>query len=1293
MYRVWEITPPAGYTGQGIVNSYSYQTDPKVGDIRRTDNLAFYPNSSWKQGDYINGWNFGSFINYPNSLKASLSWSKQNSSGDSLSGSIWNLVNTSSGLSISNITDCTGNCAGLDDKNPAVGEFRIEGNDSGFQGSWILTERTAPEGYILNTNQWNGTVDFWHTTVNFGAIVDLGSPILTWQKVNEDGSSHLSNSVWTLQNEDPAGATDSSLVQKSISDCTSTCSFGLYVDLDSRAGYFKIQTDIIDTDHSASQWYLKETTPPTGYALNPQVFSTTDVLNNGDNYDFGLICDDLENNPDNPVTFTWQKTDTHGILIGGSVYWLGNGDGSIPVTDWSGESRTCSQDGTVYCDLDPAAGKIKVMVVESVSRTWYIQEKTAPEGYIRSAGAHYTDSDVDLGDTYDFGVLKNMSQPRVVWSKVAAENTDGEGGAGRKFTLGGSTFVLSCTTIACGNNAALRVIDNGDNDLDKTNGNFEVVLPYANLTGQTWSLSEDVAPAGYQKSPNTFTFTAINNQTASVNSGEGIEDTPITPVLNLSKVSSADSTAILAGEEFTICKTTDSKTCASTPFVVTDYTGDSSYSGLDSNPDAGKITIANSGNLSAGNWLVQETKAPAGYELDSTPQVVNIASSGTITAPVAFSDSPSPYVVSWEKTDSNGNPLAGSIWKIQSPDHTSISYNISDCVTLGCPATGEGNGEFYRDINAAPGEFTVVVPWVVNGAHGTDAIWLYESTAPAGYILDGYGSEPYGAGVQRQVFPQGPGRAVWAESWKNAKYPVATWEKNDSVNSDVDLAGSIWTVSCDTIQPFCSALDPDEQSFDVSDFIGNSSPSWDLKKDTDPAVGKFAISLPAAGEWTISEKTEPFGYQNSVSPTAITVQNNDSESVNFSDDAILPTLAWAKTGDFENIQYFDETTGKNCVANYPKGKTCVQKTTAALGGATFSLVGEDGKEYTIVDNQGEPDYDASTMLDVDPRPGMFKMTNIVCVNGAVCSQNWTLKEKDSPAGYKLNTEDIRKVAIDTTSQIDESNNPFFNALATGTLKWTKTDSEGSLLDGSKWAIINSSLGLYRQFDVTDCKVGSGNSCPAVAALDNGNPTPIDVDPRPGYFEVINLCLDGWKLQEIEAPKGYSKVDLGQSKTVELEDPKSAVLGVGNGALVGEYGRIVNNKAVNPVEDCSNFDYAQNHKDECGADNKKPCKWDKKISADDSNCVKPEPKESCPDGMYYNKTDNVCEEIPPISPKDCSNSEYKSLYPDQCKDHVSDNPDKPGRIKLPATGITIFDYLLLLGILILGYKLIKIYNRP
>lgn len=133
------------------------------------------------------------------------------------------------------------------------------------------------------------------------------------------------------------------------------------------------------------------------------------------------------------------------------------------------------------------------------------------------------------------------------------------------------------------------------------------------------------------------------------------------------------------------------------------------------------------GALAWGDYVLVETAAPDGYELDPTPHsfaVGNTAGNRVAVDLGRFENHASDGSLSWAKTDPEGDPLAGSTWELRGPNGSDAPARvITDCIADAAEScTGP-------DIDPRAGHF--IVTGLAFGEYT-----LVETAAPAGYVLD-----------------------------------------------------------------------------------------------------------------------------------------------------------------------------------------------------------------------------------------------------------------------------------------------------------------------------------------------------------------------------------------------------------------------------------------------------------------------------------------------------------------------------------------------------------------------------
>ncbi len=138
--------------------------------------------------------------------------------------------------------------------------------------------------------------------------------------------------------------------------------------------------------------------------------------------------------------------------------------------------------------------------------------------------------------------------------------------------------------------------------------------------------------------------------------------------------------------------------------------------------------------VSPGTYTLSESGGPAGYQQTGgwscsgaavNGSTVSLTQGANVTCTITNSDQPG--AVTWSKTDTAGNPLAGSVWTLTGPktsdNQPGPSVDVEDCVA------GSNSACTGQDKNPVAGKFLVTsLSW--------GSYTLIEKAAPAGYLLD-----------------------------------------------------------------------------------------------------------------------------------------------------------------------------------------------------------------------------------------------------------------------------------------------------------------------------------------------------------------------------------------------------------------------------------------------------------------------------------------------------------------------------------------------------------------------------
>ncbi|WP_017936644.1 SpaA isopeptide-forming pilin-related protein [Nocardioides sp. Iso805N] len=213
-----------------------------------------------------------------------------------------------------------------------------------------------------------------------------------------------------------------------------------------------------------------------------------------------------------------------------------------------------------------------------------------------------------------------------------------------------------------------------------------------------------------------------------------------------------------------------------------------------------------------------------------------------------------------------------------------------------------------------------------------------------------------------------------------------TWTKVDADGKP--LAGSVWTLT-----------GPNGYDQTIAD---NSA------QDSDPADGGFKVTGLGWGDYTLTEKTAPTGYQLDATPRTATIDGNDLavDLGKVVDQPKAATLTWTKV----------DADGK------------------PLAGSVWTLTGPNGYDQTIADNSAQ---------DSDPADGGFKVTGLGW-------GDYTLTEKTAPTGYTATTTPYPFTL--GANDLSVGLGAIANVQVPGTVTWSKVNAHGKALAGSVWTL-------------------------------------------------------------------------------------------------------------------------------------------------------------------------------------------------------------------------------------------------
>jgi len=433
-------------------------------------------------------------------------------------------------------------------------------------------------------------------------------------------------------------------------------------------GEVSVTKDALGRPLASGNYIVTETKAPTGYAIDdsPKTITVAAGVKTSVTFKDQLL-----------QTLTIQKLDsqTNQPLSGAKFeIWTTNGTSNTSVSSGQPAGTLI---GTYTTDNTGV-----ITVGQLTNGTYTVKEITPPAGYqidnpnqqvTISAGKPTT---VTFTDTRIMGIIIN---------KVDEANNA---------PLFGAEFnVKTATGVDVG---TFSTDSNGQIDVTKDANGYP-------LPSGVYIVTETKAPAGYaiDDSPKTVTVTAGNKTTVT------FRDQKMQGIV-IQKID-ADTKAPLQGATFEVWTTSgssDTSVSASQPAgtligtYVTDTNGTATLSALPN-----------------GTYLLKETVAPNGYELDAPNQVVTVTAGKPTT--VTFSDHKTYGIEIIKKDSQTQQPLQGAtfeVWDVSASSNTSVAS--------ASPA-GKLLGTYTTDIN---GIVNVTVP--------AGVYEVIETVAPKDYQID-----------------------------------------------------------------------------------------------------------------------------------------------------------------------------------------------------------------------------------------------------------------------------------------------------------------------------------------------------------------------------------------------------------------------------------------------------------------------------------------------------------------------------------------------------------------------------
>ncbi len=266
--------------------------------------------------------------------------------------------------------------------------------------------------------------------------------------------------------------------------------------------------------------------------------------------------------------------------------------------------------------------------------------------------------------------------------------------------------------------------------------------------------------------------------------------------------------------------------------------GDSN--GIYRTDENGEIRI--SGLKPGKSVVVTETRAPAGFIIDSQSQTVQIKEGRTVT--LTFKNRPKGSMIIQKRDSLTGQPLPGAEFRLATAAGCEVGLDgvIGD-------STLTQNGLFITDSN---GEIRIT-----NLAPG--AYVLTETKAPAGYVMDSPSTNVV-------IGANGDTQTVIVTNTPKGGLIV---EKYDSVTK-LPLSGAQFKITNAN-----GELTPDNEGLTSSNGLYTTDRS-----------GQIVLSKLLPGTYVVSEVKAPDNYQADPTPQTVVVNAGDTQTLRFYDDPL-----------------------------------------------------------------------------------------------------------------------------------------------------------------------------------------------------------------------------------------------------------------------------------------------------------------------------------------------------------------------------------------------------------------------
>lgn len=806
---------------------------------------------------------------------------------------------------------------------------------------------------------------------------------------------------------------------------------GMCMDNDSSHDFITDKDGMIQIDpglRAGVEYTLYETSAPNGYIqmTEPLVFymderGEIDVV--GDVPEGWTVGDDNISltAANDPVNLQITKVDPDGDPLFGAVFSITPVDGSTFANgDTNAETLRTGEDGSLFMGAKLVVGN-----------SYDITEVSAPEGYERVTGIMRvtvgTDGTINVVGSVDENGDVIGTLPPTGYEKI---DLDGDGQPDNAFEVQVTNEPVEITiNKVSANDTAIRL--NGAvfevtgifadeitaETREFTTASDGTLVGVSNISaqlksGQTYTLTEKTAPAGYELIEGTLTFTVNEDGTitlqGNIPAGYSIEQGNVSIVAADNPIDLAffkkdlGDTNELAGAEFTLSGTFVDNVTHETSQLTIDFTTAGTAISFGN--------LSNEGNtysvVAGQTYILTETKAPSGYKL-LEPFSFTVGTDGTIAPSEGSSQ-----VAAGEEGYVISNDQGGAVALTAHDKPIEVVLAKTSSANEQLALTG-AVFELYRGASAAEG---VLVEQVSTGTDGKIALenlvggetyTLHEVTAPAGYEL-----------LPDVTFTVGTDGTVTLSGNAPAGYTVTEGEDGVVTFTAADTPIEAQLVKTDEAgTPLAGAV------FSIQGtFAGDYAQEREITLDPTDENGITSIPVTAliANEaYTIAELTAPDGYERagSVKLTVaadgtITILSDDANVASGSNNTATGDTNVASGGNNETASNGGAsavagTNGTGTFAASSEGTMAV--ITATNHPVEITITKTDGAqgllpgaEFTATSTDGTADGTGSahSVTAVTGEDGVAVLSSLIA------GKEYTLAETKAPAGYELLTDTL-----------------------------------------------------------------------------------------------------------------------------------------------------------------------------------------------------------------------------------------------------------------------------------------------